>query len=840
MPPLQGNANPEDIDVRALGRALWRAKTWVLGLTILAGIATFVGLTMVRPLYTSEARILIENDVSPFTRAAGEQGRDQVQVLDEQAVQSQVQVLTSRDLALEVVQSLDLVHNQQFAQDAGVSVFKRLLNSLGLGRGTDKSEQEKAADAFIEHLSVYVLNKSSVIAVDYTSGDPELAAKAANALADAYIEWQRKAKIDQTKDATNWLSSQIDELRKRTSDSEAAVEQFRASNGLYEGSNNVTLGAQQLSELNSQLILAKAQQSEAEARARLIKQMLAGNGDIDATPEVLKSELISRLVEQRVQVQRQLAELSATLLPSHPRIKQLNSELADVRTQIRDEATKIVKSLENEAEVAKAREISLRNSLNEAKTQSAGQGDAEIKLRALEREAKANRDLLESYLARYQDASGRHEMGAVPANATIVSRAHDSTTPSFPKRGQISALVMAAIALLSFAYVLAREMIGGPKTMPLQEKRAEPSPLRSREDEPLPTYAAPERRSQYSPPGTENFDQGRDGYGRSLGGVQEPIVERRRATDVIAPAGTAATPPMPAFTRSFGLGTSKPAPDEAFIERLRRIQNGEPPELLVAPKPRGVSADVTDEDLDSSNDLRRYLQHRAARPVPERARMPRSRYDSSQQSPTGSIGLTLRTFDAVLNQVIAEHDRKPRGIIVFAPGSPKAATATSVIEVARMLASEQGRVLLVDLVAGSSAISHGLGLPRAPGIADLLAGTASFEDVVCVDPKTSLQVITSGNARAKGEGDQDERASRIFNALSQAYDLVLLHADQASLGKFHKPLEGRVALAIAVLATGGRGRGTLAEFMPLNCPVFPYEKTALDSNAGLLGRAAAI
>ncbi len=231
-------------------------------------------------------------------------------------------------------------------------------------------------------------------------------------------------------------------LRKKVEESEAAAERFRSSQGLYAGSNNVTLNAQQLSELNSQLILAKAQRSEAEARARLIQKMLDDGGDIDATPEVLKSDLIGRLIEQRVQVQRELAQLSATLLPSHPRVKQLNSELADVREQIRDEAAKIVKGLTNEAEVASARETSLRNSLNDTKAQASGQGDAEIKLRALEREAKANRDLLESYLARYRDASSRHDMGAVPAQAAIVSRAHASILPSFPKRGPLSLLVM--------------------------------------------------------------------------------------------------------------------------------------------------------------------------------------------------------------------------------------------------------------------------------------------------------------------------------------------------------------------------------------------------------------
>jgi uncharacterized protein involved in exopolysaccharide biosynthesis len=131
----------EDVDLGMLGRALWRAKTWIVGLAAGAAIVTFVGLSMVRPLYTSESRILIENDVSPFTRAARDPGRDQKQALDEQAVQSQAQVLTSRDLALDVAKSFDLSNNPEFTKDAGTSLFSRLLHWLGLGRGSDKSEQ---------------------------------------------------------------------------------------------------------------------------------------------------------------------------------------------------------------------------------------------------------------------------------------------------------------------------------------------------------------------------------------------------------------------------------------------------------------------------------------------------------------------------------------------------------------------------------------------------------------------------------------------------------------------------------------------------------------------------
>ena len=203
----------EDIDIRALGRAVWRAKGWILGLAVGAGALTFIVLSMLRPLYTSEARILIQDDASTVTQRA----------LDAQAVQSQVQAITSRDLAVEVIKALDLTNNPAFAEDAGASAVGRLLRSLGLGRGAERSEEDKAVNTFAEHLSVFPLAKSSVVAIDYTSGDSGLAAQIANKLADVYIAWQRQAALEQTKDATAWLNAQIEVLRPKVAEAEAAV-----------------------------------------------------------------------------------------------------------------------------------------------------------------------------------------------------------------------------------------------------------------------------------------------------------------------------------------------------------------------------------------------------------------------------------------------------------------------------------------------------------------------------------------------------------------------------------------------------------------------------------------
>jgi uncharacterized protein involved in exopolysaccharide biosynthesis/Mrp family chromosome partitioning ATPase len=898
--PHQSRPASPDIDLPTLGRALWRAKRTILGLAIGAGALTFVVLSMMRPLYTSEARILIQNDESAFTRPADDQARDPQQpILDEQAIQSQVQVLTSRDLAVEVINDLDLVKNPDFAKDAGTSPVIRLLNSLGLALGSAKSQEEKAANTFAEYLSVFPLFRSSVIAVNYTSGDANLAAQVANKLADVYIDWQREAKLEQTKDATAWLSAQIDVLRQRVAEAEEAAERFRSSEGLFSGTNNTTLNAQQLSELNSQVILAKAQKSEAEARARLIKKMIADKGDINATPEVLKSELITRLIDQRVQVQRQLAELSATLLPSHPRIKQLTSELADVRRQIRDEALKIVNSLENEAEVASARESSLRSSLNDVKTQASGQSEAEIKLRALEREAKAQRDLLESYLARYRDASARHDMGAVPAQAAIVSRAHASILPSFPKRGSLSLLVAVATALLAISYIVARELIGAPAERHEPARIAEPrvrEPRRVPPAEPAPAPAAasaaaatplasaakvtqPTTVPRKPEPAVAASPQVERKAELAMADISPPTPPASPLPNAATPVATVASAPRveandsPAQAKA-DTTPAAPVPAEkkpaaatqsaaGFLERLRRgVAPGDT--QTAAPQPQGgwlgrirparpAPAGAADEAASPTagnmpvlrtNDLRHYLNQRLAVSAAEAANDSPRKGDAAPPKPDADkVGPVLKSLDAVLNHILASgNGGAPRALLVAGATAKLDATAEA-IAIARALVARREQVVLVDFTRGPASISGALGLPRTPGLTDLVAGRAGFEDVVRIDEDSSLQVISAGNPKLSAKDDENERFARLFEALTQTYDSVVLHADREAVRQLTPALKFELPIMVAVLPAGAGDSGTktdLAEFSALGCPVLVYEQNDKKPRSRFFERVAAV
>ena len=184
---------------------------------------------------------------------------------------------------------------------------------------------------------------------------------------------------------------------------------FRAKSNLLVGNNNTTLSAQTLGDVNAQLAAARSQKADAEAKAKMIHDMLRSGQPIESS-DILNSELIRRLAEQRVTLRAQLAEQSATLLDNHPRIIELKAQIADLNNQIRAEAETIARSFENDAKLAGARVDTLTASLDQLKSQAATTNGDDVQLRALERDAKSQRDLLESYLAKYREATSRNSL----------------------------------------------------------------------------------------------------------------------------------------------------------------------------------------------------------------------------------------------------------------------------------------------------------------------------------------------------------------------------------------------------------------------------------------------
>src|ERR1700753_2198988 len=383
-----------DLDLRAIGDALLRNKRWIIVPTLLALGLSIAAVNYITPRYKSEARILIDGRENVFLRPNGERDQER-NALDPEAVTSQVQLLLSRDLARQIIKQNKLAELPEFDPVLrGLSPVKSLLALFGIGRDPfSLTPEERVLDAYYDRFTAYAVDKSRVVVIEFQSQDPDLAAKVANSIAENYLVLQQNARQEQARAASQWLSGEIDNLRKRAADDEAKVEDFRSKSSLFVGTNNTTLSNQQLGELNTQLNNARALKSDAQSKARLIREMLESGRPIEAS-DVLNSELIRRLAEQRVTLRAQLAEQSSTLLPGHPRIKELKAQLADLDSQIREEAGKIARSLENDARIASGRVDGLNASLDQMKKQATSSNGQDVQLRALEREDNAQRGLL--------------------------------------------------------------------------------------------------------------------------------------------------------------------------------------------------------------------------------------------------------------------------------------------------------------------------------------------------------------------------------------------------------------------------------------------------------------
>jgi polysaccharide biosynthesis transport protein len=477
-----------DLDLHALGLALVNKRRWIIVPTLLAAVLSIAAVNLVTPRYKSEARILIDGRENVFLRPNGERNEERNAQLDPEAVTSQVQLLLSRDLAREIIKKNKFAELPEFDPVLqGFSPLKSLLALFGIGRDPfSLTPEERVLDAYYDRFTAYAVDKSRVIVIEFQSRDPELAARVANSIADGYLVLQQGARQDQAKSAGQWLSGEIENLRKKVADAESRVEDFRSKSSLFVGTNNTTLSNQQMGELNTQLNNARALKSDAESKARLIREMLQSGKPIEVS-EVLNSELIRRLSEQRVTLRGQLAEQSSTLLDGHPRIKELKAQLGDLDRQLREEAGKISRSLDSDARIASGRVEGLSASLEQLKKQATSTNGQDVQLRALEREAKAQRDLLESYLAKYREANTRENIEAAPADGRIISRASVSNTAAYPKKLPIVLIATLATLMLSAGAIVTGELL----RMTAPRGVATSSPATARLPFPATGYSAP-------------------------------------------------------------------------------------------------------------------------------------------------------------------------------------------------------------------------------------------------------------------------------------------------------------------------------------------------------------
>jgi polysaccharide biosynthesis transport protein len=430
--PAPPAAQP-DLEIRELLRVLGRRKGTILAIALAGALtAEFVGRSM-DPVYTSSAKVMI----APGPMVV-EFGGGPSLAAGSDAVQSEVEVLRSRDLAARVVDTLHLVADPEFnalLRAPKVPWWKKLF-----GGGTDTqpaepvippaAQREAVIGRVLGHLELTPVGRSRVISVEAASGNPEKAAAIANTWVDEYLRWQVERKQAAASDSNTWLRDRVAQLQDEVKQKEAAVEAYRTKAGLLQAGAS-RLSDQEVSQIASQLVVARADQAAAEARLSQVESLLAGGGPRGAD-KVIDSPVVSTLRVQEAQLRREIAQMADDLGPEHPRLKSAQAQLQDLQSSIRLETDKSIQELRNAAAVARARTGTLAGSLDRLSSRTGELNVGAVQLRALEREADASRALLEHFLTRSKETAEQASLH-VP-DAQVIARASAPLWPTSPNR----------------------------------------------------------------------------------------------------------------------------------------------------------------------------------------------------------------------------------------------------------------------------------------------------------------------------------------------------------------------------------------------------------------------
>jgi len=451
---------------------LMRKKWLIISIVIVITLAV-AALSFQLPVkYTATAQVLVDPKSSRFIQSEPSFGPGAV--VDREAIESEILILSSRKLLGRVVDEMDLMDDPEFNTSlrpkSGFSAFiggvkETISRFLGLESGGAKlpSESElrtQVVDELSDSLVVSREGQSRVITISVTVGDPQDAASIANKISELYLVEHLETKFSQRKRTQSWLQDRLGELRSASVASERAVEEYRTSTGLFETidaqGRSTRIDTQQLMQLSTELVQARADLTTLEAKLRQIER-LRGSGRLEVIPEVIENPVIATMRTQEVRVLQRIADLETDLGPRHPRIVAARVELSDIRSSIRKEVDRVISSVRNEVDRARGRVTRLQASLKDLERRTAEQNALQIQLNELAREAEANQTILEQFLDQTKEISARQVLQE--PDARIIESAEPPLIPSKPKKKIIVVLAFFGALALACAFVLVSERL---------------------------------------------------------------------------------------------------------------------------------------------------------------------------------------------------------------------------------------------------------------------------------------------------------------------------------------------------------------------------------------------
>jgi succinoglycan biosynthesis transport protein ExoP len=412
----------EPLELLMYWRTVWKRKWWIVGLAALFGGLALFAVSFMTPTYRATVTLLIEQNRARLVSI--EEVYSGVSA-NREHYQTQTEMLKAPVLAAAVIQKLGLATHPEFdPRQRKRSFIADLLP--GESQPSTHWSQENVDAAvladFLRRISIEPVRSSQLVKLNFDAADPQLAAKVANALANAYLETDIEVRAKMTQRAGDWLADRLSGLKQNLEDSERALQQFREREGMLDTTGLAQGGVtRQFEELSRTLTEASMRRAEAESNYQQIK---AANGRVEAIPLVLRSNYVERLKSLEGTADSRVAALAKRYGTEHPRMVEAERALKQRHENSRSGVDAVIASYAKEVEVARATERATERSLNSVRGSIQGINRKEFQLEALQRDVNTNRQIYERFLNRY-----RETRAAGDTQSSVVARVIDPAIP---------------------------------------------------------------------------------------------------------------------------------------------------------------------------------------------------------------------------------------------------------------------------------------------------------------------------------------------------------------------------------------------------------------------------
>jgi polysaccharide biosynthesis transport protein len=424
---------PQDSTLREYLRVLIKRKWTVL--FCLVGIFTAVAVATLKmtPIYEAAGSIAV-NKADPGLVNFKDSGSVSVDYFDPADMDTEVRILQSDLLALQVIRQLNLDKRPEFG---GKPDSSAALNLAPDPLQTDNTRTSAMLGMFRGNLRVALIPNSRIIELHYRSPTKELAANIVNTLASIYVEQNFKTKFESTMQAADWLSKQLVDLQMKVETSQEKLVRYQKDHEILGIDEKQNITTQKLDELNKELTAVESDRMQKESVYRLVQSgdpdvivATSSAGESSGAGAAAGSGLLEGLRSKQADLKIQTAELSTQFGPAYPKVAQLNSQLKEIDVQIQGELRKITSKVRSQYMAALQRESMLREALNKQKQEANKLNESAIEYSLLKRDVETNRQLYEGLLEKLKEAGVT--AGLRSSNVKIVNAARVPMAPSEP------------------------------------------------------------------------------------------------------------------------------------------------------------------------------------------------------------------------------------------------------------------------------------------------------------------------------------------------------------------------------------------------------------------------